>query len=65
MNFYFTFGCGQPNAGTYVHIKAENELKARELMFSKYGREWCACYTDLNRVHHNDRNRLETIEQEA
>lgn len=43
-DFYFTFGHGQPNFGCYHVIKAENENKAREIMFRRFGKKWSMMY---------------------
>lgn len=43
--FYFTFGCGQKNAGRVQKILASSYEKARALMFKHFGEEWCFQYT--------------------
>jgi hypothetical protein len=42
-DFYFTFGCGQANAGCYVKIRGSFN-SAREEMFRRYGPKWCWQY---------------------
>lgn len=47
MNKYIgTFGCGQRNAGRYQIIYAEDRKTACDMMFAKYGREWCMVYDE-------------------
>lgn len=44
--WFFTFGCGQTNAGFVQPIIAENADMAREQMFATYGAEWCFQYSE-------------------
>ena len=44
--WYFTFGCGQVNAGKCQPIYAKSANKAREKMFDIYGEKWCWQYTE-------------------
>lgn len=44
-NWYFTFGCGQPNAGYYVKIKGTYD-SARQKMFDRYGEDWGFQYSE-------------------
>jgi len=42
--YYFTFGHGQPHFGCYHVIEAENEQRARELMFHRFKNKWSMMY---------------------
>lgn len=48
--FYFTFGFGhrllngQSATNCYTTIEAENEMKAREIMYWHYNNKWSMCY---------------------
>ena len=44
--YYFTFGWGQPNQGHYIKVWAEDEVKARTLMFKNFGPSWAFSYTE-------------------
>ena len=54
-DFYCTFGCGQELHPGYVKITAKDHYKARELMFEKYGREWCTSYSKISFLSNFDR----------
>lgn len=41
---YFTFGCGQENAGMVQPIVARNIFDARSLMFDLHGTKWSFMY---------------------
>ena len=43
--WYFTFGCGQENAGKYVKIKGTYE-SARQKMFDRFGDKWAFQYSE-------------------
>ena len=43
--YYFTLGCGQPNANCYTTICARNATEAAEEMFRRYGNKWSMQYT--------------------
>lgn len=43
--WYFTFGCGQKQAGFYVKIFGTYDV-AREKMFEKYGSQWGFQYSE-------------------
>lgn len=42
-DWFFTFGCGQPNAGHYIIINGTFE-SARDEMIKRYGTCWCMQY---------------------
>lgn len=44
--WYFTFGCGQENAGYCLPIRASNEEIARNEMIKRFGTGWAFCYTE-------------------
>lgn len=44
--WYFTFGCGQQNAGHCQPIYAQSYDAARAAMFDRYGKEWCLSYSE-------------------
>lgn len=43
--WYFTFGCGQPNAGYCQPIEAPNYASARTMMCAVYGIKWAFQYS--------------------
>jgi len=44
--WYFTFGCGQKFAYSYVVIHAVNFEHARACMFKNYNTHWCGQYLE-------------------
>lgn len=44
--YYFTFGCGQRNAGMVQPIMASSMEEARKIMVEHYGTEWSFSYTE-------------------
>ncbi len=46
MKYYFTFGFGQPHEGCYHVIDAPDYESARDLMYERFGRKWCAQYDE-------------------
>ena len=44
--FYFTFGCGQDNAGYCQPIYAKDYETARKRMFGIHGAKWAFQYTE-------------------
>lgn len=44
--YYFTFGCGQQNAGRVQPIMASSMEEARERMIDAWGHEWSFSYTE-------------------
>jgi len=44
-NWYFSFGCGQPNHGRYVEFFGTRE-ETREKMFNAFGQKWSMQYSE-------------------
>jgi len=44
--YYFTFGCGQVNAGKYKVITAIDSDTARTQMFAEFGDHWSMQYSE-------------------
>lgn len=62
--WYFTFGCGQPNAGHYVKIRGTFS-SARKEMVRRYGIKWAFQYSEEEwRDMENDPNRMWEMETE-
>lgn len=57
--YYFTFGHGHPLFPGCVEVTAKDE--ALDLMFSKYGSKFCAMYSDINKMHPNDKKIVDRI----
>ena len=44
-NWYFTFGCGQPNAGKFHVIHGTHEGARLEMMY-RFGKVWAMQYSE-------------------
>lgn len=44
-NWYFTFGCGQPNAEHFIRFFGTKE-ETRERMFQSFGKMWSMQYSE-------------------
>lgn len=53
--YYATFGLGQKHEAHYVKIHAENEIKARLLMFEHFKDKWAFMYDSVDDIHPLDR----------
>lgn len=69
-NFYFTFGMNHEDAKgnslfhSYVCIKAEDENKARDLMFAARGPSYAFSYTEAMKAEAIDRFKLKEVSLE-
>lgn len=60
--FYFTFGYGQFNYGSFQPIKAENQSKAHKKMVEVYGTSWSFVYNETEWQDVIDRNMSKPLE---
>lgn len=44
MRFYLTFGQNHPFRNNWVEVEAENEKRAREVVFETFGTKWAFLY---------------------
>ena len=66
-NFYFTFGMNHEDAKgkslfhNYVRIEAEDEIKARDIMFAARGQSYAFSYTEGMKADAIDRFNLKEV----